>query len=563
MTAIRALIDRAKTWRGPPGIEGPAAGATNGRLRLVVAAGVAVVISALGIWSQNGALVGINYDDGIYALLSRSLARGEGYRFHHLPVSLPGIKYPPVYPFSLVPFWWFAGSQEAALTAMKAANGVYLGIAAGLFVLLFSSLGLPLYLVGFIGLLGFGAASMMLVTSGLLSESLYLVALFAALLATDVWRGGRDRPSPGRLLVVGLLVAAVMLTRSAGVALLAAMVLAVWRRYGFKAVAVAGAGTMVAVLPWALFVAAGSGTVPDVLIPRYGSYLQLYLANLSGSAGNALGIIATNVGAILQTLGGKVVPQLEALGASVVGGVLLVIAALGSRVLWHRAPATAAYPWIYLAVVSFWSFPPFRFVFVLFPVLLILACAGVGEAVGNGRRSGAAEPPDLFPGAARVRPGWRMGTLALLAAVLANMAYREMRAVAVRVWDGSALERSAASAEVVRWAMEDAPAPGAVIAYELEPLLALYTGRTTVPNNYEAVHPWYQSEPGEPAWVRRLLLELDVHYVAVGRGNRIVGAPLDALLKAYPGGLEPVHIGRRALVLRVHRGMLAGPGQGD
>lgn len=563
MMAIGGLIDRANTWRAGPRIGRPSAGATSRRARLAVAALVTIIISALGIWSQNEALVGINYDDGIYALLSRSLAGGEGYHFHHLPVSLPGIKYPPVYPFSLVPFWWLAGTQEAALAAMKAANGVYLGVAAGLFVLLFSSLGVPLYLVGFLAVLGFGAASMMLVTSGVLSEPLYLAALYAALLAIDVWGATRARASHRRLLVVGLLAGVVMLTRSAGVALLAAMALAVWSRYGLKATAVAVAGAAVAVLPWSVFVAAGSGSVPELLVPRYGSYVQLYLANVSGSASSALAIIGTNVGAMLQTLGGKVVPQLEPLAESIVGGVLLAVAALGSRVLWRRAPATAAYPWIYLAIVSIWSFPPFRFVFVLFPMLLVLALVGAMEAGRAVRRPGSADSAATMTGPAPLRPGWRMAALALLVAVLANMTHREARAVAGRVWDASALERSAIAGELIGWTTEGTAGPDAVIAYEQEPLLALHTGRTTVPNNYEAVHPWYQAEPVKPDVVRRLLLEMGADYVAVGRGNRIAGAPLDGLLKAHPGGLELVHVGGRVIVFRVDREVLGrvGPGR--
>ena len=61
-------------------------------------------------------------------------------------------------------------------------------------------------------------------------------------------------------------------------------------------------------VPWLGFTFAKSGQVPAVLVPRYGSYVQLYLANLGESPGSALTIFTTNLGAILQTLGAKLVP---------------------------------------------------------------------------------------------------------------------------------------------------------------------------------------------------------------------------------------------------------------
>ncbi|UCF20383.1 MAG: hypothetical protein JSU87_02965, partial [Gemmatimonadota bacterium] len=89
------------------------------RFHLLLAVLVAIVVAAVGVWAQNESLVGVNYDDGIYVLLAKALAHGEGYRVTFLPVDVPGVKYPPLYPVSLVPFWLFSGSQEAALAAMK------------------------------------------------------------------------------------------------------------------------------------------------------------------------------------------------------------------------------------------------------------------------------------------------------------------------------------------------------------------------------------------------------------------------------------------------------------
>ena len=48
--------------------------------RAIVAATVAIMVAAVGIWAQTDSLVGVGYDDAIYALLSRAVVHGDGYR---------------------------------------------------------------------------------------------------------------------------------------------------------------------------------------------------------------------------------------------------------------------------------------------------------------------------------------------------------------------------------------------------------------------------------------------------------------------------------------------------
>ncbi len=495
-------------------------------IRLAAALAVGVAVSALGVWAQNSALVGVNYDDGIYALLGKALADGEGYLLTFLPTTLPGVKYPPVYPLSLVPFWSFAGSQAGALQAMKVANGLYIGLAAGLFTWLVSSLRLlPVSLAAAGAVLGFAAASMMLVTAGLLSEPLYLVLLFAALWTAD---GVAEDARSWGFVVVGLLAALAMLTRTVGIAAVAAAIIGLWMRVGRRPALVAAGSAGVLILPWTFYGMVNAGSVPDALVPRYGSYVQLYLANLAGSPSAALDIFWTNFGAILQTLGGKLVPQLGPVPQVLAGAFLIVLAVLGTRKVGRRAPATVIYPWLYLALVSVWSFPPFRFVFIVFPMLLVLAAVSwlaIAKRAANvlGRRGGAR---------------WiRVSLAAVGLALVANLAFTESRALSRRVWDGAELNKSIAGAELIDWVGANTD-PSAVIAYEFDPLVALHTGRLAVPNNYEPVHLWYRTRepPIEP--LAALLGEAAVDYVAV-RGNvPLAASTIDSLLERYPGSLN-------------------------
>ena len=58
------------------------------------------VMLAIGPWP-----VGVFQDDGIYAVLAKSLATGEGYRFIQMPGAPNATHYPPGYPLLLALLW--------------------------------------------------------------------------------------------------------------------------------------------------------------------------------------------------------------------------------------------------------------------------------------------------------------------------------------------------------------------------------------------------------------------------------------------------------------------------
>ena len=49
--------------------------------------------------------VGVFQDDGIYTVLAKSLATGQGFRYLHLPNAPNATHFPPVYPFFLAGLW--------------------------------------------------------------------------------------------------------------------------------------------------------------------------------------------------------------------------------------------------------------------------------------------------------------------------------------------------------------------------------------------------------------------------------------------------------------------------
>lgn len=515
---------------------------------LIVTAG----IGALGVWAQNAAIVGVNYDDGIYAMLARSLVEGDGYRLTYLPDPVPGVKYPPVYPLSLAPLWVVAASPAGALGAMKVASGVYLGLAAGLFLLLLLRRRLlvePVAIV--VALVAFASGSMMLISNGVLSEPLFLAILFATLLIDDVEAG----LTPARLVAIGLLAGLAALTRTVGIALVAAVVIGVAVRGGWRKTLVSLAASLALLGPWALFTFSHAGQVPDVLLPRYGSYLELYLANVGDSPGAVFEVAFVNLNAILRTVGANLVPGIPAALRPVAGVLILGFAALGSRHAFRTAPSLVLYHWLYLGLIAFWTFPPFRFLLALLPITLALAAVAFERAARRLSRSGeeAAE-----------RGARHLGPIRVVAAVLvilflANLAYGEARAIGRRVWDGAQLAKSAVSQEVLAWVNLNTEADD-VVAYEFDPLIALHTGRRAAPNNYEPVHAWYRSQPPAPELLARLFVEMGVDIVAVRRDVPAAAAPIDALIERHPQGLKLVAVtSRGALIFRTDLRVLSLP----
>ena len=68
------------------------------KLRVPVGIAVAVVVGIVGAFTINDSLVGVFYDDGLYAGLAVALVRGAGYVHPHLPGTPACIHYPPLSP---------------------------------------------------------------------------------------------------------------------------------------------------------------------------------------------------------------------------------------------------------------------------------------------------------------------------------------------------------------------------------------------------------------------------------------------------------------------------------
>jgi hypothetical protein len=138
---------------------------------------------------------------------------------------------------------------------------------------------------------------------------------------------------------------------------------------------------------------------------------------------------------------------------------------LGAIVLRRRAPVTLLFLGGYAALVLIWPFPPSRFVWGVWPLLLfVLLAAGRSIASQDWKT-----PPLL-----------RVVAAGALLWVAAGYSAYEQRAVRGRWWASISRSADQRIAPAIAWTLANT-APAAVVASDDEGAVFLYTGRRAVP----------------------------------------------------------------------------------
>src|SRR5262245_34904893 len=91
-----------------------------------------LLIGIAGVWSSSKDVLGLFHDDGIYAVVAKSLHDGTGYRIISLPTAPDQTKYPFLYSYILSWLWSLDPKFPGNIGLLKAANAVFL---AAIFVL--------------------------------------------------------------------------------------------------------------------------------------------------------------------------------------------------------------------------------------------------------------------------------------------------------------------------------------------------------------------------------------------------------------------------------------------
>jgi len=210
--------------------------------------------------------------------------------------------------------------------------------------------------------------------------------------------------------------------------------------------------------------------------------------------------------------------------------IALTLTAIGAWRAAKRSPVFVVFAIVYAMILLVWPFTPWRFVYAVWPAVVLF----IGETVAL-----VVTSRPYANGALRV-------AVALMLAVVCIGAVREeTRAYSQRSWSRPAADATAQIAPLLRWVVARTNAKD-VLAVDGEQLVFLFTGRRAVPvapfTAAEYIHP--RTAEQNAASLRQLIQDVPVDYIAtISPGHRSSGEMLaDATAGApiNPGGVKVV-----------------------
>jgi hypothetical protein len=259
----------------------------SGRRALAGALIVALIVAALHlIFRLSGAfLVGALNDDGVYVVLAKAIAQGDGYRSIHLVAAPVQVRYPPGLPLLLALPWKLGGTLAAVRATVSVINLAATAAAAGL-IWWFGKkhLKLDAWPLAVCAIAPFVLDGTIEYFNIPLTEPYLVLGWIAALVLAQPLFEAQGEPAlsppavpplpPRRQLIraagVGLVLAGTTLFRSAGIVLIPAIVLALLLHRRWWTAGAVAAASVVPLLVWRVleysWIAAGPvSTAPDDL----------------------------------------------------------------------------------------------------------------------------------------------------------------------------------------------------------------------------------------------------------------------------------------------------------
>ena len=444
------------------------------RWTTVVAALLAI---AAGLYAFDASPVGVYYDDAHYVLLGKALADGQGYRYLNLPGAPEATHYPPAYPLLLAALWRVAPVFPANVVLFKLANVALLGLAAlGTLRLARRRLGLAEGASLAVVAASVATVPMLFLSTMLLSEPLFIALLLPVLLWAEEHADAVEREPTGEsdghalrwALALGAAAGALTLVRTHAIALPPAIAIALWHRGRRReALAVIGA-SLLTMAPWFAWVARHDAAFSGPLRGNYGSYMTWLVdgvrehgwALLAGTARRNVQKILSDSALYLQMGRGSVLHDVAVLA-------LIVGLVAGARALARRAPVTLGFLALYMSLVVIWPFWPMRFVFGVWPLVVIVLAAGIQDAW---------QTRDTF----RLRHLHRLTTLTAGVLLVVGMCWSHARAYPQRWWGSLARANARPLLGELAWVLPHTR-PGDIVGTVNQPAVFLYTGRLAVP----------------------------------------------------------------------------------
>ena len=345
-----------------------------------------VFVAHLVLRAADRILVGAFNDDGAYVALGQALAGGMGYRLIYLVGDPVAVKYPPGLPLLIAVPWKLFGTLAGVRATIGLLNPLASGAAAGIIWWIGRRrLDAAPAVLGLCALGPFFLDAVIQYFNIPLSEPYFVCGWATALLLTyRMADAGPGAARPALAATLGLVLALTALFRTAGVVLLAAVLVAlVLERRPWREVALCAGAALVPLAVWHFVHAAAVARGPLAPLPDetpYWRWLPLDRpSQLLSYAARGLGI---NGLGYMRYLSGYLAPS------HVVGPTLaaaLALAALAGGVRARRAHAALVVTVAaVLATVLLWPYAQGRLLLPILPFAGLLAASTLQLAVGGG-----------------------------------------------------------------------------------------------------------------------------------------------------------------------------------
>ena len=423
---------------------------------------------SIGIVVMDRSPIGAAFDDAMYLILAKSLAAGQGYRSLNLPGQPVNMHFPPGYPAVLAVLWRLAPAFPGNVALFRLFNVACMAAASVGTVLFLASRGVGRTWALGVGVLTATSVPMLVLGNLLLSEPFFLAMLLFTLAALERFTAPpakRESASVAPPALLGIGIGLCILVRTHGIVLVPAMFLALGAQRRWRDAAVVSGCALLCLVPWQLYMAAHGRSLPAPLLGGYDSYAAWWIRGLHEFGWSMLPLtLARTIPEAAQMFAALFSPVRTG-GTPVTLLALVVLVGAGIATWWKRIPVTILFLGGYLTIIAVWPFQPSRFIWGVWPLILMLIVLGARAAVLGDVR---------WPRAIRVL------VLASCCWVAVGYSRYEVRAVRGRWWSTIPREATGHITFAVGWTRANT-APGDIVSTEDEGPVFLYTGRRTIP----------------------------------------------------------------------------------
>ncbi|MGI9625533.1 MAG: hypothetical protein ACR2QM_01745, partial [Longimicrobiales bacterium] len=327
---------------------------------------------------------GIWHDDGVYLLISKALASGEGFTYAGVQGSPPAAKFPPLYSLVLTPFWLVGDDLAAGSGWVAALNVAFLAVAVSVFArFLIVHGGMRPWTATLVTAVAWCVPSVWRLTAIPLSEPLFMLATCLALPASARLFRDDDRR---RLAPFVLVFGAAYLTRTAGVALMAgALAYLLWRKQLKTALSVGLMGA-VFVVPWSLWSGAATASIDPPFRDLLGSYGSWLGAQVAAAPDVYLSAVTSNVRELATGLLSAAVPIAPGPSGWLLGALFTVALLIGIGPAFRLNGLLVGYPLAYLGILLLWPYRSGRLIAPVIPFVILIACLGALRLLERARK---------------------------------------------------------------------------------------------------------------------------------------------------------------------------------